>query len=162
VRRRFAEAKTTWMRALGLWTDLITAYPNHPLFHQNWCDCANDLAWLLANAPDPAVRDPASAVELAGQTAQANPGCATYWNTLGAAHDRAGDLHATIAALGRAVDLTEGGTAFDHVFLAMAHAQLGDQEQAQHWLDLAELWAEQHNPDHAELASLCAEAKSVL
>jgi hypothetical protein len=162
MRGRFAEAKLTWMQALEQWNNLITADPDHPLFHQNWCDCANDLAWLLANAPDPAVRDPASAVELASQTAQTNPSCATYWNTLGAAHYRAGDFHATIAALSRAVDLTEGGTAFDHVFLAMAHAQLGDQEQARHWLDLAKLWAEQHSPDHAELTSLRAEAKSVL
>jgi len=159
---RFAEAKAIWLHALDLWTELGTASPDRPLLHQHWCDCANDLAWLLANAPDPAVRDPAQAITLAGKAAEANPNCATYWNTLGAAHYRAGDFTATVSALSRAIDLTEGGTAFDHVFLAMAHAQLGDQERAQHWLDQARLWMEQHSPDHSELACLRDEARSVL
>ena len=148
---RFAEAKAIWLRALDLWADLTTAFPDRAVLHHHWCECANDLAWLLANAPDPAVRDPAHAVALAGKAAEANPNCATYWNTLGAAHYRAGDFNATITALGRAIDLTEGGTAFDHLFLAMAHAQLGDQERAQHWLGQATLWMEQHSPDHPEL-----------
>jgi len=159
---RFAEAKAHWLDALDRWTELTTDRPDSPLLHQHRCDCANDLAWLLANAPDPAVRDPSHAIALAGKVAEANPNCATYWNTLGAAHYRAGDFNAAIAALGRAIDLTEGGTAFDHVFLAMAHAQLGDQEQAQHWLDQALQWMEQHLPDHSELACLRDEARSVL
>jgi tetratricopeptide (TPR) repeat protein len=94
--------------------------------------------------------------------AEASPNCAAYWNTLGVAHYRAGDFNATISALGWAIDLTQGGTAFDHVFLAMAHAQLGDQEQALHWLDRARLWMQQYNPDHSELGCLCDEARSVL
>ena len=38
-----------------------------------------------------------------------------------------------VAALDRSMTLGNGGTAFDHVFLAMAHAQLGNQEQAHRW-----------------------------
>jgi tetratricopeptide (TPR) repeat protein len=159
---RFADAKVTWLHALDLWTELATACPDRPLLHRHWCDCANDVAWLLANAPDAAVRDPAHAIALAGKVAEASPNCAVYWNTLGVAHYRAGDFNATIAALGRAIDLTEGGTAFDHVFLAMAHAQLGDQEQARHWLDRARSWMQQYSPDHSELGCLCDEARSVL
>jgi len=159
---RPAEAKAVWLHALDLWTELTTTCPDRSLLNQHWCDCANDLAWLLANAPDTAVRDSASAIALAGKVAEANPNCATYWNTLGAAYYRAGDFNSAIAALGRAIDLSEGGTAFDHVFLAMAHAQLGDQEQAQQWLDHAEVWMERHSTDHCELACLRDEARSVL
>ena len=159
---RPAEAKAIWLHALGLWTELTTACPDRPLLHQHWCDCANDLAWLLANAPDPSDRDFARAVALADKTANANPNCAAYWNTLGAAHYRAGDFDAAITTLGRAIDLTDGGTAFDHIFLAMAYAQLGDQRQAQRWFHYAKLWMEQYNPDHSELACLRNEAHSVL
>lgn len=156
-----AEAKAIWLYALDLWTELATIRPHHSILHRQWCDCANDLAWLLANAPDQAVRDSAHAIALASKAAKANPNCATYLNTLGAAHYRAGDFHAAIATLGRAIDLTKGGTAFDHVFLSMAHAQLGDQREAQHWFDQAKLWMEQHTPDHAELTCLSEEARFV-
>lgn len=159
---RPAEAKAIWLHALDLWTELTTTCPDRPLLHQHWCDCANDLAWLLANAPDPAVRDSARAIALASKATEANPNCATYWNTLGVAHYRAGDFKAAIATLGRAIDLTKGGTAFDHVFLAMAHAQLGDPEQAQHWFEHANLSMEQYSPDHSELPFLRDEARSVL
>ena len=57
------------------------------------------------------------------------PDAAAYWNTLGVAHYRAGDDHAAVAALDRARTLG-GGTAFDDVFLAMAHARLGDPAEA--------------------------------
>ncbi len=159
---RFADAKASWLRALDLWTELSTASPDRVPLQERWCECANDLAWLLASAPDPAVRDPAHAIALAGKATEAIPDCPTYWNTLGAGHYRAGDFTATIAVLGRSVDLTEGGTAFDHVFLALACARLGDQEQARHWLDQATLWTEQHSPDHSELACLRDEARAIL
>jgi hypothetical protein len=162
ARGRFAEAKAMWLQALDLWTALTTACPESLLLRQRRCECANDLAWLLANTRDLAVRDPAHAIALAGEAAQADPGCATYFNTLGAAHYRGGDFPAAIAALGRAIDLSEGGTAFDHLFLAMAHAKLGDQEQAEHWLGQGRLWMQQHDPDHSELACLSDEARSVL
>jgi tetratricopeptide (TPR) repeat protein len=159
---RVAEAIAMWHHTLDLWTEMTTTCSNQPVIHQYWCDCANDLAWLLTNAPDVAVRDFARAIALAGKAAELKPNCATYWNTLGTAHYRAGDYNAAIVALGRAIDLTHGGTAFDHVFLAMALAQIGDFEQAQRWLHHASLWIEQYSPDHFELACLRDEARAVL
>jgi hypothetical protein len=159
---QFAEAKAFWLHALDLWTELSAACPDHPVVDRRWYECANDLAWLLANAPDLAVRDAAHATALASRAAEADPNCATYLNTLGAAHYRAGNFNAAIGALGRAVELTEGGTAFDHIFLAMAHAKLGDRQQAERWLDHAALWMGRHSPDHVELTCLCDEARSIL
>ena len=116
------EAKAAWQHALDLLSELTAAHPERPALRQRWCDCANDLAWLLVSVPDPAVQDPARAVALAMKAAEAHPECSTYWNTLGAAHYRAGDFEAAVTALDRATALGNGGTAFDHVFLAMARA----------------------------------------
>ena len=159
---RFAEAKTAWLGALDLLTDKMAVRPVHPADFQQWCDCANDLAWFLVTTPDPAVRDLACALSLATKVAEADPKCSTYWNTLGAVCYQAGDFKAAVSALNRATVLSQGGTAFDHFFLAMAHTRLGNQEQAEHWFAQAMLWMEQHRAGHAELLRLRDEARSIL
>jgi tetratricopeptide (TPR) repeat protein len=159
---RLAEAKTAWLHALDLHTKLTAADPGRPALHQQWCDCANDLAWLLVNAADPAVKDPALALSLAVRTTEMDPECSTYWNTLGASYYCTGDFKAAAAALDRSMLLSNGGTAFDRVFLTMTHAQLGNQEQAHRWFAEAMRSMEQHHPDHPELRRLCAQAKSLL
>jgi hypothetical protein len=161
-RGRLNEVEAAWQHALDLLTESLAAHPGQPALRRRWCDGANDLAWLLAGAADPAVRDPAGAVALASRAVEMEPECSTYWNTLGAAHYRAGDFRSAIADLGRAVDLSDGGTAFDHVFLAMAHARLGDPGGARAWLDRAMTGLGQHPPGHAELRRLCEEARSLL
>ena len=55
-------------------------------------------AWCLATHPDPKVRKPARAVELAKEAIGLKP-FATYWNTLGAARYRAGDFQGAVEAL---------------------------------------------------------------
>jgi uncharacterized protein HemY len=128
---------------------------------RRWCDCANDLAWLRANHPEPARRDPASAVALARQIVAECPDSAAYWNTLGVAHYRAGDAGAAAAALGRAAALG-GGTAFDDVFLAMAHARLGEPDDARRALARAMVRSERDHPGHPELAGFLDEAHSLI
>ena len=123
------EAQFAWRQALDLLTVLLEAEPNAPELRRLWCDCANDLAWLQANHPDPARRDPEAAVAMARRMVEAYPEAETYWNTLGVAYYRAGDDVSAVAALDRATALG-GGTAFDDVFLALAQARLGDQEEA--------------------------------
>ena len=59
------EAKIAWMRALDLMARLTEAQPGNLAFRRQWCDCANDLAWLLANTNDLALRDPDRALRLA-------------------------------------------------------------------------------------------------
>jgi tetratricopeptide (TPR) repeat protein len=159
---QLAEAKAAWQHALALLTESMAAHPEDPVLRLGWCDCANDLAWLLASAADPAVRDPAGAVALAVKTVEMDPECSTYWNTLGAAHYRAGDFQFAIADLNQATALGNGGTTFDHVFLAMAHARLGHLEDARRWFDLAMIEMEHAPPSHTELHRLRDEAGSLL
>jgi tetratricopeptide (TPR) repeat protein len=159
---RLADAQTAWQHALDLLTELTALHPDTPDWQRRWCDCANDLAWLQLNHPDPACRDSDSAVKLASQVVARCSECGVYWNTMGAAYCRAGDFESALAALDRATALNDGDTAFDDVFLALAHAQLGNREQARHWLAQAMLRVERDYPGHAELLGLCDEARSLL
>ena len=78
------------------------------------------------------------------------PDADVYWNTLGVAYYRAGDYASAAAALNRATAIG-GGTAFDDVFLAMAHARLGDLEEARRELTQAMVRAERDYPGHLEV-----------
>jgi hypothetical protein len=158
---RFDEAESAWRQALDVLTDVLNANPNSPAQRLEWCDCANDLAWLLANHPNVARRDPDAAVAMARRIVERCPDAEAYWNTLGVAYYRAGDDAMAVAALDRAMTLG-GGTAFDEVFLAMAHAHLGDLETARRVYDRAMVNAERDYPGHPELAAYCDEAQSIL
>jgi len=158
---RLAEAEAAWRQALDLLAAAAGAEPAAEV-RQRWCDCANDLAWLRLHHPEPALRDPAFALALARQVVETCPECEVYWNTLGVAHLRAGDYPAAVAALDRATALGNRSTAFEDVFLAMAHAHLGDWEQARHRLAAALLGMERDYPGHPELAGFCDEAQSLL
>jgi tetratricopeptide (TPR) repeat protein len=105
-------------------------------------DLLNDQAWLLATCPYPEVREPAQAVELAVKAVDARPKVGGYWNTLGVARYRAGHWSDAVAALEKSVQLGNGGDAFDGFFLAMAHWQLGDKDQARDCYDKAAAWME--------------------
>jgi hypothetical protein len=159
---RLAEAKSTWLRVLELLAEQRAARPGDHVIRQQWCDCANDLAWLLVNATDPSVRDISHGVSLAVRATELQPECSTYWNTLGAAYYRAGEFEAAVAALNRAMNFGNGGNVFDHVFLAAAHSQLGNQEQSRHWLALAMREKERGLVGHPELTRLVNEANSIV
>ncbi len=158
---RLDQAEAAWRQALDLLTESLEADPTALEVRRRWCDCANDLAWLRANHPDPARRDPAYAVALTLRAVEECPDAAAYWNTLGVAHYRAGDAGSAVAALDRATALG-GGTAFDDVFLAMAHARLGDTDRARQELARAMVRAERDYPGNAELAGFCDEAHAIL
>ena len=155
------EADAVWRQALDMLTALMEADPDAPGLRRQWCECANDLAWLRANHPDPGRRDPAGAVAMARRIVDECPDSQTYWNTLGVAYYRAGDAASAVAALDRASALG-GGTAFDDVFLALAHARLGDLEEARLAFARASSHAQRDYPGHPELAGFCAEARATL
>jgi hypothetical protein len=159
---RFKEAKTAWLLALDSLSQHTVDHSAVSADHQQWCDCANDLAWFLVTVPDPAVQDFDRALFLASKVAEACPECSTYWNTLGAAYYRAGHFKHAVAALERSTALVKGGTAFDHYYLAMAQMRLENHEQAQRSFAQAVSWMEQHHAGHAELLRLRDEARSIL
>ena len=122
----------------------------------------NTLAWWLATDRNASDRDPKRAVRLATRAVELAPKVGSNWNTLGAAHYRAGDWKAAIEALTKSMELSNGGDSNDWFFLAMAHWQLGDKPQARSWYDKAVAWMEKNQPKNEELIRFRAEAAALL
>jgi serine/threonine protein kinase/Tfp pilus assembly protein PilF len=122
----------------------------------------NELAWFLANSPEPRLRDAARAVRLAKKAVTARPESANYRNTLGVAYYRNGDDRAAVAELETAMRMQAGGNSFDWYFLAMAQRRLGDRNKARTWFDRAVQWMDRHKPHDGELCRFRAEAESML
>ncbi len=142
------------------------------------------LAWSLATDPESEFRDPSLAVELAKKAVELAPKDGVYWRILGAAHYRAGNWKAALAALDKSVELgfQRGSNQF---FLAMTHAQMAkkgvtsqesgareekvalhDQDrhrdEARRWYDKAVQWMEKNVPQDEELKRFRAEAEELL
>jgi tetratricopeptide (TPR) repeat protein len=122
----------------------------------------SDLAWLLAVCPDVRFRDPRRAVKLAVHAVELSPKEGGFWNTLGAAHYRAGDWADAVTAAQKSVELRAGGDSFDWFVLAMAHWQLNQKDEARKEYDRAVEWMEKNNPDDEELRRFSAEAGELL
>jgi eukaryotic-like serine/threonine-protein kinase len=146
-----------------------------PLFHQALAgfrlacegnpddpDSSNHTARFLATCPDVLLRDPAQAVALATKAVEQAPQDGAYWNTLGIAQYRAGDWKAAAQALEKATALRSGGNGFDWFFLAMAHWQLGDKEQAHKQYDQTVEWMQTNQPKNEELLRFRGEAAELL
>ena len=121
------------------------------------------LAGFLANGPDAGLRDPKRAVELAKDAVELAPRSASSWQVLGWTRYRTGAWKDSIAALEKSIELSEdGGDSFQWFFLAMAHWQVGDKEQARKWYDRAVEWADKNQPADARLRRFRVEAAELL
>lgn len=93
--RRFADAAASYRRAVEI-------EPGNRM-------AVNDLAWLLATCPDPAVRSGTEAVSLAvGASRLEGDDDPTVLDTLAAAHAEAADFAEATAVARRALELAEG------------------------------------------------------
>jgi tetratricopeptide (TPR) repeat protein len=129
-----------WGKAIDDHGQVIKLAPKDPAAH-------NKLAWLLTTCPPPGLRDARRAVELAQKAVALDPKDADIRNTLGAAHYRAGEWQAALAALLKAVELRQGTGRMDSsdlFFLAMADWQNGKKDRARQWYDQACLWLAKH------------------
>jgi tetratricopeptide (TPR) repeat protein len=122
--------------------------PDHP-------GVASYLAWFLVACPDPQFRDPPLALRLAEKAAEKEPHVGRHRLGLGAACYRAGDPARAVAELTEGCKLNDGGSAGEHLFLAMAHWQLGRTDRARECYDTAVGWLEKNqalleqDPDNA-------------
>jgi tetratricopeptide (TPR) repeat protein len=122
----------------------------------------NHQAWRLATCPDPQLRNPGRAVELAQKSVARWPQRRGCWDTLGTAHYGTRDWKAAISALEKGNQLRAGGDSFSWFFLAMAHAQSGKKEKARKWYDQAVGWMDRNQPKSDELRRFRAEAATLL
>ena len=97
------------------------------------------------------MRNPIRAIDLANKALELDPQNAETYVNLGEAQYRAGDWNAAVVALKKGMKLDkdgkEGGAGF---FLAMAHWQLGDKEQARMCYSQAVQWMENNEADDPE------------
>ena len=122
----------------------------------------NKLAWLLATCPDEKVRNPKRVVELARKAVDQQSKEGAFRNTLGVALYRAGDSAGAVDELTRSGELRKGGDTFAWFFLAMAHHQLGRNDEARKWYGRAAAWVQTNAPGDDELARFRTEASAVL
>jgi len=145
-----------WDMAIEAYAMAIELDPKNAVGH-------NNLAWLLATCPDAKFRDSAQAIELTKKAMELAPNEGFYSNTLGVAQYRAGDWQAAVAALEKSNELLGGKElSFNAFFLAMAHWQLGNKDEARNWYDLAVEWTEKNKPQDEELKRFRAEAAELL
>jgi tetratricopeptide (TPR) repeat protein len=153
---QFEDARRRCEEALQLWQ---SAFPGHP----DTLRTMNRLARILAMASDVKVRDPKRALELAKELVKATPEEGGRWNTLGVASYRAGDYKNAIAALEKSEKLArERYFGHNALFLAMAHWQLGQREQARTCYDRAVGWMEKNKSSDPDLLRFRTEAAGLL
>jgi tetratricopeptide (TPR) repeat protein len=122
----------------------------------------NNLAWLEATCSDVSFRDAREAVRHARRATVLQPEEGTYWNTLGAAHYRAGEWEDAKAALAQSMSLRRNGDSFDWFFLAMVELKMGRPAEARRWYDKAVESFHQWLPQNEELYRFQVEAALVL
>ena len=103
-------------------------------------------SWFAAGSPRTPTM-PRWPSESAHKAVEWEPDQPAYWNTLGVAQYRAGDLSAADQSLQKSIGLSEGGTAVDWFFLACIRHHQGDSGESQRWYDQAVEWLRQ-NPVH--------------
>jgi serine/threonine protein kinase/tetratricopeptide (TPR) repeat protein len=131
--------------------------------HPKYTAVVNNLAWQSAKRAVSRQRNPSEAVALAKRAVDLDPKNGLQWNTLGVAQYRAGDWKTAIAELKKSNGmLTSVDFSFNTFFLAMAHWQLGDKEEARKWYDRAVKWMDKNKPKDEELRRFRAEAAELL
>ena len=122
----------------------------------------NNVAWVLTNCPNASFRDVPRALVLANQAVELAPKYRAGWNTLGIVQYRSGDYESAIASLQKSIEFHRSVDAYDALFLAMSHSQLGEPEQAKDWYAKALQWLNNKNSTNEELLRFKTEAEQTL
>ena len=149
--------------ALQIYDELFTLSSNS--FGKNDAirvDATNGLAWFLATVPDKELRDPRRAVQLSKEVLDLRDSDGDRWNSYGVAQCSAGDWQGAVQSLTTSASLRNGGDSFDFFFLAIAHWQLGQKDEARKRYAEGVTWMETKSPKDPELLRFRAEAEELL
>ena len=105
VKLLYRNAEEHYGKAVGLLSNWWRRLPRILRIGENSSQVYQGLAWFLATCPDPQLRDPAHAVELATLAVRRTPNDADCWRTLGVAHCRAGNWRECVEALEKSLSL---------------------------------------------------------
>jgi tetratricopeptide (TPR) repeat protein len=124
-------------------------------------DSNNNLAWAISSAPDDPWFDPVKGLTLARKAVELEPNKWLYLNTLGVAEYRNRHWSEAIQVLQDSLTLT-GGDAHDLFFLAMAHFQQGNKNEARSYYARATSWLERKHSKDPELRRFRDETASLM
>jgi Flp pilus assembly protein TadD len=117
------------------------------------------------------LRNPPRAVALANKSTQLEPKYGNHWTALGIAQYRNGQSQAARSALVKSLELETGGWGADNIdekeainlfFLAMAHWQMGDHDEARQSYHLALEWMDKEQTHREQVLRFRAEAEELL
>jgi tetratricopeptide (TPR) repeat protein len=160
--RRYAEARDVYRDALLRCQVYARKFPDSTGPTSREAALSNSLARLLCTCDETSVRSPSEAVKLASRAVTLSPKNASYWNTLGLAHDLTGDWDSAIRSLENAMELRSGGDASDWFILALTHGRKGHKGQARRWYDKAVAWMEKNKTKDDQLQRFRDEAAALL
>ncbi len=131
------------------------------------------LAMILSNCPEPRLRNPHRAAEMASKAVEIEPQASNNWTALGMARYRLGQWQEARMAFDKSLQLgadSWGGSlrrpdAIDWFFLAMSYWQLGQQDQARQCYDRGVQWMNGSKPwqtDDEDLRRCQTEAEELL
>jgi tetratricopeptide (TPR) repeat protein len=160
-RGKYAEASDRFARIRSVLDTIPTSSMNLGE-RQLAAESLNDWAWLMATCPDEGFRRSEDAIRYARRALELAPNEYAYWNTLGVACYRLGNLDDALSAIYRSMELHEEGDSSDWFFLAMIHQRLGHKERAREWHDMAVQYAHIYKPGDDELYRFEVEAAQML
>jgi tetratricopeptide (TPR) repeat protein len=169
------EATEAMRRSMEGYDKLIADFPDSPDVRYSVARQQNGYAWILATNPAPLHGDRLHAVELARHATQLLPENEAFCSTLGIALYSTGDWQGAVAMLDKSVLLRKGGGSpvprppgigprpgADEFFLAMAHWQVGDKEEAHKWYRQAVEWMDKNQPEDEKLLRFRVEAQKLI
>jgi hypothetical protein len=131
--------------------------------HANDAVANNSVAWSLVVQPEAGRRYAQLAIAWSQRAVELAPEKGTYWNTLGVAHYRGGDWDEALVALAKSDEILQGEKlSLNTFFLAMAHWQKGNREEARAWYGKSTAWMDEHMPQNAELQGFRKEATQLM
>ena len=162
VRADLETAVAIALAKIGRIQEAIDHYQRSLEINPELFEACNNLAWLLATTESEQFRNPTRAVELAKKAAELKPASADATNTLGIAYYRSGDFEAAIHWLDQAIKLRGAATAYDWLFLAMAHERLGQRNEARLAYENALQWMSKNASTDNQLVEFRSEAEQIL
>jgi tetratricopeptide (TPR) repeat protein len=132
----YLTAEEYYRRAIDLLEKTVSGTPDNSAYRRELAQIYNDLAWGIVTYPDLEPHAAENGVELARMAVRHVPDEPEYYQTLGVVYYRAGKWQEAITALEKSIELDDDAPRpLAALFLAMSHAQLGNQREAQQWRD---------------------------
>jgi tetratricopeptide (TPR) repeat protein len=149
-------------RTKSLWEPLCVSLSSEGASPKERVDSLEQMALLLANCPEIALRDPERSVFLSRKIIDREPRQERHWSTLGMAYYRAGDPWAALAALTQANRLRGSQDLADAFLLAMVYWRLGHKAHARQYYEKAARFMESERPRSEQLRRFDSETAALL